>query len=59
MIERRAAILRGTETVSPASSLKGNGMASTSIPLRWTYTVPTPLGDTESRIELDDDALRF
>ena len=34
-------------------------MASTSVPLRWTYTVPTPLGDTESRIELDDDALRF
>ncbi|MEO6409784.1 MAG: hypothetical protein ABIO45_13675 [Burkholderiaceae bacterium] len=34
-------------------------MTSTSLPLRWIYTVPTPLGDTESRIELDDDALRF
>jgi hypothetical protein len=28
-------------------------------PLRWTFTVPTPLGDTRSTFEIGDDALRF
>ncbi|MEO7152209.1 MAG: hypothetical protein ABIX46_10940, partial [Burkholderiaceae bacterium] len=34
-------------------------MASTTLPLRWTWTVPTALGDTESSVEIDDTALRL
>ena len=34
-------------------------MTTTTDPPRWTFTMPTPLGKTQSTYALDDDALRF
>ena len=34
-------------------------MTITTDPPRWTFTMPTPLGKTQSTYAIDDDALRF